>query len=726
MGHGRARGGAWISVAVPLVASMALALLAGAASVSPAAAATAKPAPKIRVLAAARAEGRVVRSERGLTVRRVPGAARAGASGALRRSGPRRALWGVRLAGHYPPRALRYELLANGRPIAYAIPSSGKRALEALTADPVVLTARISARYGGRAAGRVGAARSSRAGAGERPAAGTADAGRRAGAQIARVAGVGRGPLEVGRTAYNLGKRAFKPSRIRGRVEVRGIVHFPSEAAGPFPLVLFMHGNHDACFKGERTRYEWPCRKGFRPIPNHAGYDYIAERLASFGFVVASVSANGVNVLGNQVGDTGMRQRGELLQRHVALWRKWATSGGAPFGDSFLGKIDLTRIGTMGHSRGGEGAIWQVILDRRRAQPFGIRAVLPLAPVDFTRRTVNGIPLGVVLPYCDGDVFDLQGIHYFDDARYRLPGDPAPKHTVTVMGANHNFFNTVWSPGGGYPGAIDDGRFVRRCRGRLKQGEQRRVGAVYVADFFRRYLGDDLSLDPTWTGASTPPEIAPARAITSYHAPDLPGRRLDLNRFTRRRDLTRNRLGGSVSAKAMPIYRWCRAAGRRPCVPGRFRFLDVHLGDLFGRGPARGLSRATLGWTKRRAAVRFELPPGEGDVSGYDALQFRAAPNPGYAAARRTRLQDLAIRLTDGAGNRARVAASEVGRAPLRLDLAGLRRFSGHIILNQLHFPLARFGGVDLTDLRAVELRFSRTDHGVIDVADLAFTRGAP
>lgn len=47
------------------------------------------------------------------------------------------------------------------------------------------------------------------------------------------------------------------------------------------------------------------------------------------------------------------------------------------------------------------------------------------------------------------------------------------------------------------------------------------------------------------------------------------------------------------------------------------------------------------------------------------------------------------------------------------------------MILNQVRFPLDRFGGVDLSDIRAVELQFSRTQSGVIDIADVAFTRGA-
>ena len=216
-------------------------------------------------------------------------------------------------------------------------------------------------------------------------------------------------------------------SRSRPRCSTR-----VASADGPFPLVLFMHGNHASCFKGQRTSYRWPCRRGWRPLPNHRGYDYAASRLASYGFIVASVSANGVNVLGSRLADTGMRQRGELLEEHLDRWNRWSTVGGEPFGDRFVGRVDMSTIGSMGHSRGGEGVVWHVIVDRERDDPYGIDAVLPLAPVDFTRETVNRVALAVVLPYCDGDVFDLQGVHLYDDARYRVPGDRTPEAHADV------------------------------------------------------------------------------------------------------------------------------------------------------------------------------------------------------------------------------------------------------------------------------------------------------
>src|SRR5207247_1187995 len=64
------------------------------------------------------------------------------------------------------------------------------------------------------------------------------------------------------------------------------------------------------------------------------------------------------------------------------------------------------------------------------------------------------VPHETLLPYCDGDVSDLQGVHFYDDARYSAPGDLTRKHTVYFMGANHNFANTVWTSG--FPGSGDD------------------------------------------------------------------------------------------------------------------------------------------------------------------------------------------------------------------------------------------------------------------------------
>ncbi|MEA2522593.1 MAG: hypothetical protein QOI81_2239, partial [Actinomycetota bacterium] len=646
-----------------LRAIAAAALLAGSLVSIPARAsgvAPPDPVPMLspRVMAwGLRAAGTVVRRPPGITVTQVavPAKIRGSAAGAPA------SVYRVTVAGRYPPRALRYIVSADGTPIAYGVPAPRGRALRAVTTDPAVLTARLTARYEGS------------------PPAAAAVTGPAALPTVAQASSLpilpgsnSRGPLSVTREVYDFGTRAFQPTQLVGKVELTADVHYPTGLpAGPYPLVLFLHGNHFSCYRGDRVAYQWPCKRGWAPLPNYTGYDYIAQRLASFGFIVVSISGNGVNVLGNQVDDTGMRQRGELIEKHIDLWKTWATVGGAPFGDRFIGKVDFSRIGTMGHSRGGEGAVWNVIVDREQPSPYGIDALLPLAPVDFDRQTVNGVPMAVMLPYCDGDVSDLEGMHFFDDARYRQPGDPAPKYTVTVYGANHDFFNTVWTPGGQYPGGYDD--TVGGCAGALTPQKERAAGKAYVVSFFRLQLAGRSSLDPIWTGEAQPSSLPANQALVSYLPPDTPGERRDLDRFSAPGSLSVDALGGAVRAQFMSSYGWCADDYSNPCVPGRDAYRDVHL---------PGLGQAVFGWSSRQAVVSLQIPAASQDVSGFDALQFRAALNPGYTANRRVDLQDLNVVLTDSAGNRATVSASSVGNQALAAPSGP----SGHMILNQVRF----------------------------------------
>jgi hypothetical protein len=691
-------------IVLALVATIALAGWSAGIPAAVGQEATARPLSPTAIRLAIDAPGATVRIDGNVRVERL----QVGAP-LLRALGDDRELFRVTVTGQFPPRALRYELRAGGRAVAYGIPRRDEGAVIAITSEAAVVTEAITVRYG----------------SGPTATAPALPSGAPAPLGSTSLGAATPGPFDVLREEYDFGDRAFQPAGLGGRVELRAVVHHPVDlTAGPYPLVLFLHGNHSSCFRGNRSGYTWPCREGWEPIPNHEGYDYLGQRLASFGYIVVSVSGNGVNVLGNFVDDTGMRQRGLLLEKHLDLWDAWNTVGGEPFDQRFVGAVDMERIGVMGHSRGGEGAVWNVIVDRRRADPYGIDAVLPLAPVDFTRETVNEVHLGVILPFCDGDVYDLQGVHFFDDARYLVPGDASAKATVVAYGANHNFFNTVWSPSSGIPGAFDDGW----CRGmdRLTERQQRRVGIAYIVNFFRRYVGGEADRGLMWTGAETPAGIAPAETAVSYLAPDTPSTRLDVARFTDPADLGVNTMGGAVVATEMGIFGWCVNVFETPCIPSGDAWADIHMSSpfsFFSEEIFPGLQEAVFGWSdiaEGGASVRFEVPPGERDLSAFDTFGFRTVPNPAYWANEDVDFQDLVVVLEDGAGARAEVAAADIGNDALAHPRLDARRVV-HVIMNQIRFPLASFEGVDLSDIAAVELAFLRTERGVIQVSDMAF-----
>lgn len=419
------------------------------------------------------------------------------------------------------------------------------------------------------------------------------------------------GPFAVDVDEYDFGDQAFTPPDPTWiwPVEVIASVHYPQNlAAGPFPLVLFMHGRHATCYDPVTSGafLQWPCTGSRLPIPSYQGYDYVASILASHGYIVVSVGANGINARDNSVPDLGMLARAQLLQHHLGIWETFNTTGGVPFGNTFVGRVDLNNIGTMGHSRGGEGVVRHYVLNEAQGQPFGIEAVFPLAPVDFNRPVINNVDLAVMLPYCDGDVSDLQGMHFFDDALYNVSGDTGAKHTILVMGANHNFFNTVWTPSEFGPGrgTSDDWRASSdpQCGvsqpTRLSEAEQRGTLLAYLTAFFRTYLGGESQFLPLLRGDQAPPPSAMTDDIFLTFHPVDDDSRLEINHFAADPDRTMNELGGTVVEQDLTPYELC--GGESPqdlhCLATLSGSRQPHT-TTSARSSRRGLGQLRFGWS---------------------------------------------------------------------------------------------------------------------------------
>jgi len=543
------------------------------------------------------------------------------------------------------------------------------------------------------------------------------------------------GPLAVTREEYNFGDTAFQPSDFPGPVELLASIHYPTNlSGGPFPVIVFLHGRHATCFSGGGGQFlQWPCTNGRTPIPSYKGYDYVSDVLASHGYVVVSISSNGVNAVDNLVFDLGALARAELIQKHLDLLNTFNTTGGAPFGTRFIGKFDLTRVGTMGHSRGGEGVVRHFVLNNSLGAPYGIKAVFPLAPVDFNRFVVNNAALDVLLPYCDGDVSDLQGVHFYDDARYNVPGDAAPKHYMLVMGANHNFYNTIWSPSSGIPGSGNDwlsfvvgGHSDSQCgdgkgNQRLTEAQQRGTGLAYMSAFFRAYVGGESQFIPILTGDAPPPPSAQTNALfVSYHAPDLPNLRLDVNRLLTNNDLSLNFLGGAVTPTALTPYDLCGgdAPPANKCLPGALNAQQPHTVPS-ARSAARGMTQLRTGWNDLTGNYRNNIPASLGNVSGFQAIQFRVSVN--FADARNLAglAQDFRVVLTDASGASSSVRVSDVSGA--LYFPPGETGPVPKVVLNTVRVPLTAFSGVNLNAVRSVQFTFNERLQGGLLITDVAF-----
>ena len=543
------------------------------------------------------------------------------------------------------------------------------------------------------------------------------------------------GPLAVTSEEYDFGDLAFTPVGSPGPVELRAVVHHPSDlSGGPFPLVMFVHGLHAPCYQRQArsTGSEpaephpaaagWPCSAGFNPIPSYRGYDYVGQAMASNGFIVVSISVDGINGLG---GDLTLHTREQLMQKHLDILKMFNTTGGEPFGTKFIGKIDFTRLGTAGHSIGGEAVISHYTFNLRQPSPYQIGAVLAIAPADDLGLTINNVPFGVLLSYCDGDR-GLIGVHYFDRSRYNVPGDPSPKHVIMVKGGNHNFYNTIWTPSIFPAESRDDGQICDADprTGRLTPSQQQKVARAYISAFFRVYLKNELQFLPLVTGAAPPPASASfAEVFVSYLPPDDPALRLDVNRLLDAGNLSLNTLGGAATQSDLDPYTQCGGAGEPPnCLQVTGSRMEPHTGDP-------GLSQLQIGWSGATAVYQNDLPAGSRDVSRFDALQFRASVNFEDTRNKKRKPQDFSVELMDGTGKTSAVEVSEVSSA-LYFPPGGTPRVSPDrllpsLFLNGVRIPLAAFSGISLHDVRSIRFKFDQKPHGAIVVSDIAFVADA-
>ena len=539
------------------------------------------------------------------------------------------------------------------------------------------------------------------------------------------------GTLSVVREEYDFGDTAFTPTGFPA-VELRGSVHYPNNwKGGPLPLIVFLHGRHGVCFSGVTSgSFQWPCLAGEQPIPSFKGYDYISQVMASNGYYVVSISADGINANDAAASDLGALARAELLQKHLDLWNTFNTVGAAPFGTKFVGKLDMQRVGTMGHSRGGEGVIRHFQLNQSLGSPYGIRAVFALAPTDFSRFVINGVPLAVLLPYCDGDVNDLQGAHFYDDARYNVPGDMSPKHTVLVIGTNHNFYNTIWTPSIFPAGASDDffgtDSFCKANggTGRLTEAQQRAAGLTAISAFLRAYVGGESQFLTLLTAAVPPlPSAGTSKMYFSFHAPDDPASRRDVNRFLDVNHLVTDTLGGAVTPAALSPYVACGGGPPEtsPCLAGEPGGRQPHtVPSLLSSAP--GMSQLITGWNNPTGSLVNDLPAGQRNISAFQVLQFRASVT--YNDVRNGALaQNFRVVLKDGANATASVRVSDF--SPALFFPPGLIGPVPKAVLNTVRLPVSAFTGINLTDVRSIAFAFDQQPQGGLLVTDIALVSAA-
>lgn len=490
------------------------------------------------------------------------------------------------------------------------------------------------------------------------------------------------------------------------RLPLNGLVWYP-EGDGPFPLVLIVHGNHGMT------------------EPSDPGYAYLGEHLASRGFITVSVDQNFLN--GFALADPDMQEmpvRGWLLLKHLEQWRQWNATPGNPF----YGKVDLERIGLIGHSRGGEAVAHATVLNRQPYDPvskvssaedfgFDIRGIVALAPCDNRYRPadrpiqVSDADYLLLAGAHDQDMFYLDGLGQYTRANFDENPDGF-KAIAYLYRANHGNFNTVW-------GDADQGAFESVLLNRkplLTAEEQQQAAKVFITGFLEASLnGNDeyraLFYQPAGARDWLPDDIIVTQyrdanfipvATNAHLTPeelDLAGGRAALSGTSNPQIIGYKLKDGETAVGNRGLLlEW--AEGNQPVYT--IRLPDGAAGE-FGLTPAHALTFNLVDMSENEAppAVAVELTTSDGVTVRRPLADFGIVPPP------------LPAQLTK-AGWIAAAKGYEIDtptpyeRLPQTFDL-----------------PLAAFAGADpafrpeaLTDIRIV---FDGTVPGKVMIDDLGF-----
>ncbi len=374
---------------------------------------------------------------------------------------------------------------------------------------------------------------------------------------------------EVGEVHYNLGDEAFQPPDSLGYVggnELDGAVYYPGDlSSGTHPLIMIEHGYWDTCadadasaslnaaqaalakdeqsgdtadaarqqaiIKADSDRlFAWPCASGVGRIPSYLGYDYLGRELASRGFVVVSIGANGINSTSSGQADTVYQERAALINAQLRMWRQLSSTGKGPlrggFVDAASGRpspvdfrnhVDLRDVGLIGHSMGGGGVMQEIADSSRHTWPEGVsvKAAFALAPtatwdVDPVTKTSFAVMWGTCDQVNTGEFFD-----------WNKGANNAPTSQYTVRGGVHDFYNEQWSPSSGQVAAHDDGvpggepgtctsQFPgadasQTDQKELSERQQRRITEDYVGAYFADHLLGRTRYEPYLTGEKSFP-----------------------------------------------------------------------------------------------------------------------------------------------------------------------------------------------------------------------------
>lgn len=322
-----------------------------------------------------------------------------------------------------------------------------------------------------------------------------------------------------------------------------------------------------------------------------------------------------------------------------------------------------------------------------------------------------------------------------------------------MMGANHNFFNTVLTPGG-HPATPtnDDWTYSRdpfcglksKSNGRFSAPKQRAALKAYAGAYFNAMMMGQKEAKknlPILIGDVNPPRSSRLTVNDIHETFQMPARnRLDIDRVDSANSARRNDIGGSVRQSRRMRLSVCNHSFREQdsCISANTR-----LGDRFRQLPHnrygfgdnilvgnRGTTMLSLNWDAKRSYYETDLKAT--DIRNFDLLTFRAGLDF-TSHPRGQKVRGMRVMLTDVRNNSVTV---NIDNAEALYFPPGSERLTSTAdngetddpilpksILNTVKVSLNKFRGkgLQMRHIKSVRIILNNNDKGAMFLSDLAF-----
>ncbi|MEE1754483.1 dienelactone hydrolase family protein [Streptomyces sp. SP18CS02] len=241
-----------------------------------------------------------------------------------------------------------------------------------------------------------------------------------------------------------------------GPSQAHGVLGIP-QGKGARPVVVVMHGSHPTCVEpgaedngvaARPVKTTWPlvCADAKKPVqgvgPDYlrhdAGLSHLVQALARKGFVAVSIDVTGAEAWWGGEATDPARAYTQLVDAHLKLLADLGRGNNRGLAiDGAKGRIDTSRVGLVGHSRGGG-----YVLEHSARRP-GLFAAVSIQPGSDTAAR-HTVPVLNIRGACDEDTgpeAGLAGVKALAKSRSTMVAAD-----VLLAGTGHAMLNTNLDP----------------------------------------------------------------------------------------------------------------------------------------------------------------------------------------------------------------------------------------------------------------------------------------